>query len=129
MFTQFTLFDVDFVMVNQDHQKSGRITKICEVVVLWTSPLKSKFRPLETPLAWFVLKYGCDEIKSFIFSGIRFHAKCVPHCSSKTGILYFKFLFSAPPMRLLVMRNGVRDVSKSLAVVGPDLTNVSCLSL
>ena len=37
MFTQFTLFDVYFVMVNQDHQKSGRTTKICEMMVLWTS--------------------------------------------------------------------------------------------
>ena len=27
--------------------------------------------------------------------------------------------------RLIVLKNGVRDVSKSVAVVGPDLTNVS----
>ena len=36
MFTRLTLFDVYFVMVNQDHQKSGMTTKICEVVVLWS---------------------------------------------------------------------------------------------
>ena len=28
------------------------------------------------------------------------------------------------PLRLLTMRNGVRDVSKAVAVVGPDLSNM-----
>ena len=37
------------------------------------------------------------------------------------------FPYAAVPLRLLVMKNGVRDVSKSVPVVGPDLSNVSNL--
>ena len=33
-------------------------------------------------------------------------------------------IFVAAPLRLMVMKNGVRDITKSVAVVGPDLTNV-----
>ena len=29
------------------------------------------------------------------------------------------------PRRLMVLKNGVRDVSKAISVVGPDLSNVS----
>ena len=41
MFIQFTLFEIYFVMGNQDHQKSGRTTKVCEVVVLSPEKLVS----------------------------------------------------------------------------------------
>ncbi len=36
-------------------------------------------------------------------------------------------IFAVPPLRLMAMRNGVRDITKAAAVVGPDLTNVSSL--
>ena len=35
------------------------------------------------------------------------------------------FIFKVAPLRLMVMKNGVRDITKAVAVVGPDLTNVS----
>ena len=38
---------------------------------------------------------------------------------------YFVVSFLEVCKRLIVLKNGVRDVSKSVAVVGPDLTNVS----
>ena len=34
-------------------------------------------------------------------------------------------VFAEVCKRLIVLKNGVRDVSKAVAVVGPDLTNVS----
>ena len=33
-------------------------------------------------------------------------------------------MFVAAPLRLMVMKNGVRDITKAVPVVGPDLTNV-----
>ncbi len=36
------------------------------------------------------------------------------------------FVCADAPLRLMVLKNGEKNISKALAVVGPDLTTVSC---
>ena len=44
-------------------------------------------------------------------------------------LLYLLFPPPEAPLRLIVLKNGVRDVNQAAAVVGPDLTNVSANTL
>lgn len=79
----------------------------------------------ENPVFEIDIAHGISKVDMF-FSPIFFSRQ-------RILIAFFCCYFRAAgaPLRLLTMRNGVRDISKALAVVGPDLSNVShfCLFL
>ena len=39
--------------------------------------------------------------------------------------LLSQYFIAVAPLRLMAIKNGIRDITKAMAVVGPDLTNVS----